>query len=1036
MIRTRSPPNNMDGPLNPPRGSNAPTAATAAPRSPSMSTTSRSRQQHNYGPTSSDHDPAHDRDVSVNSLLADLAHDLDALNARELARLRDIESAAIAHTHALPNGISRPDLSTLSSSVDLHADTVLDELKLAMDLDDARHDPWTFHRSFSELSLGPQATPMPASLLGGTRALYSHFGASSFLPYSRPAVRTDTVAPNNGAPLDRDAQSQISDSTHDDEEVVPFSRISVGEMDGIAHESQFSFLTSRRPGGAAVPIITPTSNVVTPDLSEPSRYFEDAPQASFVTPRSHTRSATATTTTASRPTSTAPSALRRTDGAVSPPSPPPRTSRSPVTAHRAAADDDLDGEMPPLLPSIHLDASASAADLPATVDDPLERTVRPPRTSTSAASPDRRASPAAPSWSPTCAVAPTAPRADPDSSASDTSGLSMTVKAMTTPARRTAAAAPVSPVKSAPTPPMFAPRASPGSSVTTTSPPTWMRDLPGVPAATHARASPAAVPPVVEAANAADESVTDVPHFRAVVPTNSTSPAAAVAADRIARSPAHTPTAAVSSTDTDSGLATAIDHLTRRVKALTDERGALAAQCATLTADRDRLAHELVQTRDQVVSLDRDRAAKQLVLRERAAAVADLSARVQSLERVVREQQEVLEEHRRLMARRQEVERRDQDARDGGVLIEDRGGENAWRHASPAPASARGSTIVGRSSPREAWAAAAPAPPPRAASRDLGGQDYHQPYDLPAAPVYSHPASPAVHPAATYAVPPSTTSSVTSSPAHPRTRRVREFSVQTDVVDMPFASPAPAKRRSPTPTSSAPPGARHHQHAADLHEEEADQARIERRARRARLEREIHRRVKQLLAAKLRRDRDASDDDGASAVDDEEREEMPQRRASAAPARRRTAEYGGPRPRSHSPTAASRARVAATHQHQHQHSRAVAAAAPPAAPAPAVVPIPVPFVVGTATGKSHSVPVNLQRVLHLVKAAAPPPPVVKKPRKPAAGVGSARRASSGPPVVRAADKPLVRNLSLLRSSQKMQTVLLQGGVGSAADGVV
>ncbi|KNE73011.1 hypothetical protein AMAG_20666 [Allomyces macrogynus ATCC 38327] len=112
-----------------------------------------------------------------------------------------------------------------------------------------------------------------------------------------------------------------------------------------------------------------------------------------------------------------------------------------------------------------------------------------------------------------------------------------------------------------------------------------------------------------------------------------------------------------------------------------------------------------------------------------------------------------------------------------------------------------------------------------------------------------------------------------------------------------------------------------------------------------------------------------------------------------------------------------------------QHTRA-AAAAPPAAPVPAVVPITVPFVVGTATGKSHSVPVNLQRVLHLVKAAAPPPPVVKKPRKPVA-----RRTSHGPPVVRAADKPLVRNLSLLRSSQKMQAVLLQGGVG-AADGAV
>ncbi|KAJ3350946.1 hypothetical protein GGF32_004580 [Allomyces javanicus] len=1022
----------MNGQLDPPRRSNAPTAAAAAPSSPTVSTASSSRRRH-YAPPSSDRDHAHDRDVSVNSLLADLAHDLDALNARELARLHDIERAAIAQTHANPNGTARPDLSTLSSSVDLHADTVLDELKLAMDLDDARHDPWTFHRSFSELSLGPQATPMPASLLGGTRALFSHYGASSILPYSRLGPRgTDPTTASNGAPFDH-AHSHVSDETPDDEEVVPFSRISVGEMDGIAHESQFSFLASRRPG-AAVPVITPTSNVVTPDLSEPSRYFEDAPQASFVTPRSHMRSATATTTTASRPTSTAPSALGGTDGAVSPPSPPPRASRSPVVAHRAAADDDLGGEMPHLLPSIHLDASA--ADLPAAVDDPLERTVRPPRAFTSAASPDRRTSPATrttPSWSPTRAAAPTAPRTDPDSSASDTSGLSMTVKAMTTPVRRTAASvAAASPVKSAPAPPMFAPRASTGSSVTTTSPPTWMRDVPGVTAATRTRASPAA-----EAPAAADESVTDVPQFRAVVPATSTSPVAA--ADRTARSSAPTPTTAVSSTDTDSGLATAIDHLTRRVKALTDERSSLAAQCATLTADRDRLAHELAQTRGQVVSLDRDRATKQLALRERTAAAADLAARVQSLERVVREQQEVLEEHRRLMARRrevEEVERQVEDvrgSRDVRVPIEDRRDENAWRNASPAPASVRSGTVVGRSSPyvapRETWASA-PAPPPRAASRDLGVPDYHQAYDPPA-PDYSHPSSPTVHPAA---VPPSTSSSVTSSPARPRTRRVREFSVQTDVVDVPFASTAAARRRSPTPTPTAP-GTRH-QHVADLHDDEADQARAERRARRARLEREIHRRVKQLLAAKLRRERDASDDDGASAIDDEERDEAPRRRASAAP-HRRCAEYErheGPRPRSHSPTAASRARVAATHQHQNAHTRAAVAAAPPAAPAPAVVPIPVPFVVGTATGKSHSVPVNLQRVLHLVKAAAPPPPVVKKPRKPAARV--ARRASSGPPVVRAADKPLVRNLSLLRSSQKMQAVLLQGGAGAVGDGVV
>ncbi|KAJ3360727.1 hypothetical protein GGF31_002772 [Allomyces arbusculus] len=1030
----------MDGPLNPPRRSNATTAAAAAPSSPAISTASSSRRHHDYGPISSDYDRAHERDVSVNSLLADLAHDLDALNARELARLHDIERAAIAQTHALPNGTARPDLSTLSSSVDLHADTVLDELKLAMDLDDARHDPWTFHRSFSELSLGPQATPMPASLLGGTRALYSHYGASSMLPYSRQAPRgTDPAAASNSAPVD-DAHSHVSDETHDDEEVVPFSRISVGEMDGIAHESQFSFLASRRPG-VTVPVITPTSNVVTPDLSEPSRYFEDAPQASFVTPRSHTRSATATTTTASRPTSTAPSALGRIDGAVSPPSPPQRVTRSPA-AHRAAGDDDIVGEMPHLLPSIHLDASASATDPPAAIDDPLERTVRPPRTYSSAASPDHRASPATrttPSWSPARAAAPAAPRTDQDSSASDTSGLSMTVKAMTTPVRRTAAAAPTSPVKSAPAPPVFAPRASTGSSVTTTSPPTWLRDVPEVAAAPRARASPAAVPPGVDAPAAADESITDVPQYRAVVPATSTSPAGAVAAGRTARSPALTPTAAVSSTDTDSGLATAIDHLTRRVKALTDERGALAAECATLTADRDRLAHELAQTRDQVVSLDRDRAAKQLALRERTAAAADLAARVQSLERVVREQQEVLEEHRRLMARRMEAEevglrRRDEGmrgVRDAGELIEDRRDENAWRYASPAPASSRGSAVGQPSpyaAPREAWAAAAPAPPPRAASRDLGVQGYHQPYDAPA-PVHSHPTSPAVHPTAPHVVPPSTTSSITSSPARPRTRRVREFSVQTDVIDVPVISTVPARRRSPTPTPSVP-GTRH-QHAADLHDDEADQARAERRARRARLEREIHRRVKQLLAAKLRRERDASDDDGASAADEAERDEVQRRRASAAPARRRTAEYEGPRPRSHSPTAASRARVAATHQHQHQHTRAAALAAPPSAPAPAVVPIPVPFVVGTATGKSHSVPVNLQRVLHLVKAAAPPPPVVKKPRKPVA-----RRASNGPPVVRAADKPLVRNLSLLRSSQKMQAVLLQGGAGAAADGIV
>ncbi|KNE73012.1 hypothetical protein AMAG_20667 [Allomyces macrogynus ATCC 38327] len=601
MIRARSPPSNMNKQLEPPHRGNAPFAAAAAPSSPAMSTASSSRRHHHASP-SSDRDRAHDRDVSVNSLLADLAHDLDALNARELARLHDIERAAIAQTRALPNGTARPDLSTLSSSVDLHADTVLDELKLAMDLDDARHDPWTFHRSFSELSLGPQATPMPASLLGGTRALYSHYGASSMLPYSRQAPRTDP-APTNGAPLDH-AHSHVSDSTHDDEEVVSFSRISVGEMDGIAHESQFSFLASRRPG-AAVPVITPTSNVVMPDLSEPSRYFEDAPQASFVTPRSHTRPATATTTFASRPTSTVPSALGRADGVVSLPSPPLRTSRSPVTT-RSAAEDDLagDGEMPHLLPSIHLDASASAVDAPAIVDDPLECTVRPPRTYTSTASPDRRASPVtrtSPSWSPTRAAAPTASRTDPDSSTSDTSGLSMTVKALTTPVRRTAAAAAAaSPVKSAPALPVFAPRASTGSSVTTMSPPTWMRDVPGV-VSSRKSVSPTAVP-VVEAPTAADESVTDVPQFRAVVPT-STSPVAVVdrtarfPADRTARSPAPTPTAAVSSTDTDSGLATAIDHLTRRVKALTDERSSLAAQCATLTADRDQLAHELAQTR-------------------------------------------------------------------------------------------------------------------------------------------------------------------------------------------------------------------------------------------------------------------------------------------------------------------------------------------------------------------------------------------------------------------------------------------------------